>query len=121
MSNKVTWHDLPQEIQEKMLERQLEQSGNKNPDVFIKDLTGTKSTGGFTWSLNEGYDFWREILKKGNFEKFYTKYPKKNPIKPEYESLYKKTFRVNRIPQEIDLEKIRELNLEYILNIPQSN
>ena len=118
---RIKWQDLPREIQEKMLERQLEQYGTRNPDVFIKDITGTRSRGGFTWSLNEGYNFWREILIRGNFEKFYTLYPKKSPIKPEYESLYKKTFRVNRIQQEIDLEKIRELKLEYILNIPQSN
>ena len=118
---KAKWHELPQEIQEKMLERQLEQTGRRDPGIFESSTSFGKSVGGFDWHKTpEGGEFWDSIIEYGYFEEFYTLYPN-SPIKPEYESLYKKTFRVNRITQEIDLEKIRELNLEYILNIPQSN
>ena len=114
----VTWHTLPREIQEKMLEHQE----IRDESVFIKDLTSTKDLGGFSWSEFEGYHFWHDIILKGYFDDFYIFYPRKNLIKPEYETLYRKTFRVNRIVEsQIDLEKIRELNLEHILNIPQSN
>ena len=113
----VTWHTLPREIQEKMLEHQE----IRDESVFIKDLASTDDLGGFSWSEFEGYHFWHDIILMGSFDDFYTMYPR-SVIKPEYETLYRKTFRVNRIIEsQIDLEKIQELNLEHILNIPQSN
>ena len=110
------WHELPHEIQEKMLERQLEQAGKMNPAIFEKTICNGKLSGGFDWDKTpEGDEFWDSILGFDDIDVFYALYPK-SPIKPEHKSLYKKTFRVNRIIEsQIDLEKIRELNLEYIL------
>ena len=118
----MKWHELPREIQEKMLERQLEQAGKMNPTIFEKHISASESSGGFDWDKTpEGGEFWDSILRFDDIDVFYALYPK-SPIKPEHKSLYKKTFRVNRIIEsQIDLEKIRELNLEHILNIPQSN
>ena len=37
------WHELPHEIQEKMLERQLEQARKMNSAIFEKHISASKS------------------------------------------------------------------------------
>lgn len=96
-----------------MLELQLEQSGKRDPNVFIKDVTSPKTFGGFTWSLEEGYNFWERILVYGDFDVFYARYAK-SPIKFEYHQEFKKMFRMNKIPNTLSkeiLEVLKEKNV----------
>lgn len=111
----LTWYDLPQDIQERMKECQIEQYGRTKLEDFVHSIFG-----GFSWmETDEGHDFWDDVLSDGNIEKFYRYYPEKRKlILPEYETLYKKTFRRNRILlSEINFNKIEELGLEHILTL----
>ena len=75
----ITWNELPVEIQEKMLEYQVAQGNERDPEVFIKNITSDISQGGFSWgSTNEDYNFWVEIINNENISHFYTIYPKQN-------------------------------------------
>lgn len=72
----ITWLDLPKEIQKVMLDRQYEQSGERNVKVFKECLGSSLVTGGFDWDKTpEGYDFWLKI-NEGDFKTFFEKYPK---------------------------------------------
>jgi hypothetical protein len=76
----MEWKDLPNEIQEIMLERQEEQTGKKDKSVFVKHIFACLYLSGFSWeNTQEGYEFWEEILGKGNIDHFYTLYRKENP------------------------------------------
>ena len=88
----MKWQDLPKEIQEKMLERQEEQTGKRDESVFENNITAGHILGGFTWyKTHEGDIFWRKILKFGNISHFYTLYPKQ-------ESPYPKVMMVSDSP-----------------------
>mgnify|MGYP003408389125 CR=1 FL=1 len=70
--SKVTWEQLPKEIQQRMLECQVEQGKERNVNDFMVDLCTA-----FMWNKSkEGFIFWREILFMGNIDHFYTLYPK---------------------------------------------
>lgn len=104
----------PIEVQEKMLERQVEQGNPRDPNVFIQRVSAGKANGGFTWSdTPERHAFWENIVDNEDYSEFFELYPK-HPIKPEFESLYKKTFRVNRIIK-VDTEEVKKRGLEHIL------
>ena len=105
----MEWKDLPREIQEKMLERQLEQTGKKEPDVFSKRLDAGKRSGGFNWdeTIEDEY-FWDDIIRHENFDIFYMIYPK-SPIKFEYHREFKRMFRVNKIPNHLSKEILKVL------------
>ena len=71
------WNELPPEIQEKMLERQFEQTGKRDASVFCCETSAGAFQNGFTWdSTIEGDDFWDDIILGGDFNIFYEKYPK---------------------------------------------
>ena len=111
---------LPQEIQETMLERQVDAGNRRDPNIFIKHLSASTHSGGFNWCDSvEGEDFWMEVIDDNDIEAYYYVYPKiESPIKPEYESLYKKTFKQNRICMKtIDIQEIKKQGLEHILKI----
>ena len=77
----ITWDELPSDIQGKMLERQYEQIGIRNEEIFIKFIKAGSSSDGFNWkSSEEGHDFWEIILNHGNIDHFYTKYIKKEDL-----------------------------------------
>ena len=104
----------PIEVQEKMLERQVEQGNHRDPNVFIRNFSAGKANRGFNWSdTPEGHDFWENIVDNGDYSEFFELYPK-HPIKPEFQSLYKKTFRVNRIIK-VDTEEVKKRGLEHVL------
>lgn len=68
--------DFPQEVVEKMLERQVEQGNKRDASVFEKKKVAGKNGNGFTWSKTlEGDDFWRNIIEEERFEVFFKKYP----------------------------------------------
>jgi hypothetical protein len=69
--------DFPQEVIEKMLERQEEQGNRQDVTVFERDPQATDYRGGFNWTASpEGYSFWVEVIEKNNFDLFFEKYPK---------------------------------------------
>lgn len=71
--------DFPIEVVEKMIEEQVRQGCQPNVEVFQKRPSAGLNRGGFSWSVTEdGYNFWNEIIMKGNFDLFFEKYPKKN-------------------------------------------
>lgn len=70
---------FPIEVVEKMLERQKEQTGGENVEIFQEHVDAGGSFGGFSWGKTiEGYDFWERIIRGGNFTLFFSEYPKRN-------------------------------------------
>ena len=68
--------DFPQEVVEKMLERQVEQ-GNKR-DVSVFEICRGAISNGFEWSkTEEGFYFWGSVITDKHFGLFFAKYPKK--------------------------------------------
>lgn len=68
---------FPEEVVEKMLERQVEQGNEKNVSVFEKDRFADKEEGGFAWNITEeGDSFWSDVIVEEDFERFFTFYPK---------------------------------------------
>jgi len=78
----IKFKDLPEEIKERMLDEQERQGNPRNAEVFEKNAMTGVSEGGFLWGLSEErYDFWAEIIRRGNFAVFYEKYPKRPALK----------------------------------------
>ncbi|HHV42292.1 MAG TPA: hypothetical protein GXX72_05550 [Clostridiaceae bacterium] len=77
----IEFKNLPVEIQERMLDEQVRQGNPRDAGVFEVNTTAGVSEGGFLWELSEErYDFWAEIIRRGNLSVFYEKYPKR-PLK----------------------------------------
>lgn len=71
----IQFDKLPIVIQEKMLERQVEQGNKRDPEVFRILITADVENGGFRWEHTpEKYYFWYMILIKGIVEYFSTIY-----------------------------------------------
>lgn len=68
---------FPEEVVEKMLERQVEQGNPRDVSVFEKYIGDDKQAGGFDWcSSPEGHLFWKVIIQEEDFETFFKLYPK---------------------------------------------
>jgi hypothetical protein len=90
-NQEATWDSLPIEIKEKMLERQFEQTGKKNENVFIKKINSNFEKEGFEWErTKEGNNFWFEVLEYSDFDKFFRMYPKPifTPIEKKLNDTY---------------------------------
>ena len=69
---------FPQEIVEKMLERQVEQGNERDVSVFERSRSSNKRGGGFLWiDTEEGCLFWDSVILDMDFDVFFAKYPKK--------------------------------------------
>ena len=116
--HRFKFKELPPQIQEVMMDRQEEQGNSRNPEIFINDITISQGGGGFNWNdSEEGSSFWDDVTR-GDFDQFYDCHPEKTiPIKPEYLGLYKKTFKINKVryDHQIDLDAVKEKGLEHIL------
>lgn len=74
---------FPEEVVEKMLERQVEQGNPRDVAVFEKEKLSGKYQGGFDWySTTESDTFWRRIIEFESFDTFFERYPKQ-PQKDE--------------------------------------
>lgn len=63
---------FPQEVVEKMLERQFEQTKKRDVEVFERLITL-----GFVWNKTiEGGAFWSDVINNKNFDLFFERYPK---------------------------------------------
>ena len=69
---------LPIEIVERMLIEQELQGNPRNVSVFEEDPNCNKSNRGFDWGLTRNNAMWEDILIRGDYTKFYEKYPKIN-------------------------------------------
>lgn len=68
---------FPQEVVEKMLERQVEQGKKRDITVFEDKANASTVFGGFNWSNTiEGVQFWLDVIDKKLWEVFFDKYPK---------------------------------------------
>lgn len=81
---KPNFKELPVEIRELMLKRQVEQGNPRDESVFEREIMSNSCMGGFYWDITpEGSDFWIKILFFGDISHFYsdishfyTMYPK---------------------------------------------
>ncbi len=77
MEYKGALKGFPQEIVEKMLERQFEQTGKRDLSIFEKKIDSNKNNRGFYWGDTvEGFDFWYAVLTRKHFNTFFSRYPK---------------------------------------------
>ena len=75
---------FPEEVVEKMLERQVEKGNPRDVSVFEKDSWADKQAGGFDWSSSpEGLLFWSVIIEEEDFDTFFKRYPKQEAMKQE--------------------------------------
>jgi len=76
---------IPLEVISKMLQRQYEQTGKWDVEVFEKDITDDDRFGGFDWDDTiEKWPFWSETLIEKNFTDFFTRYPERFESEPKY-------------------------------------
>lgn len=75
--------DFPIEVVQKMVERQVEQGNVADVAIFQKSKEGDMTGGGFNWFRStEGDIFWRDVIGRKNFDKFFEKYPKSEQERP---------------------------------------
>lgn len=68
---------FPQEVVEKMLERQVEQGNKRDVSVFECNFYSSKKNGGFDWDKTIEKDgFWTDVIHRKNFSRFFEKYPR---------------------------------------------
>ena len=78
----IEFKDLPEEIQERMLDEQVRQGNKRDADVFEEAAATNAPEGGFLWAESvDGYHFWNRIIGSGDIAVFYEKYPKSKPLK----------------------------------------
>ena len=70
---------FPQEVVEKMLERQEDQGNPRNVSGFESRLTSSRLQGGFSWN---------DVLRDRNFKLFFRRYPKETESNPIPENWY---------------------------------
>ena len=69
---------FPEEVVEKMLERQVEQGNERDVEMFERSKIAEVWKGGFNWAeTEEGEAFWVEVISAENFSLFFERYPKK--------------------------------------------
>ena len=77
-NNKIA--NFPQEVIDKMLERQFEQIGIRNIINFQANKMSNKNQFGFDCDNTiEGDNFWHSVIYLENFDVFFKKYPKSKP------------------------------------------
>lgn len=73
--------DFPMEVVERMVYEQAGQRQKMNPTVFAINNSAGPAEGGFSWAITEdGYVFWENVIRKKNFDLFFSKYPKKTVV-----------------------------------------
>lgn len=61
--------ELPEQIQERMLELQEQQGNKRDPAVYRKNILDPFR--GFEWNKSpEGYEFWADIIVGKNYDNF---------------------------------------------------
>lgn len=74
---------FPEEVVEKMLDRQVEQGNPRDVKVFEEYVCAGSNTG-FDWEdTTEGYAFWMNVIDNKSFEIFFERYPKSDSQQTE--------------------------------------
>lgn len=99
--------DFPMEVVERMVYEQINQSQKPNPTVFAIKNSAAPSEGGFSWVATEdGYAFWEKVIRKKNWDLFFSKYPKKTVV-------YENTNRVYAVGDHNNSEKVIDALVEH--------
>ena len=103
METKVTTKDLigdlknfPIEVVEKMLQKQYKQVDKIDITVFQTYKCSDIPCGGFCWGDTiEGHDFWSDVIRFENFDRFFERYPRlsKKVYMSGDEKLYKNVIK----------------------------
>lgn len=118
----IEFKDLPEEIQERMLDEQVRQGNPRNAMVFEKDMCSPDVEGGFSWKQSiEGHVFWYKILVNDNTDDFYEKYPKVSNRKMYSEEEVRDLFIKRCRDHSTKHEKFAELLLEQDLKWFEEN
>lgn len=73
--------DFPIEIVEKMVSEQVKQGNLPNPTIFALKKTASYCEGGFTWdATKDSHYFWEDVIRRKNFDVFFSKYPKTSKV-----------------------------------------
>lgn len=73
--------NFPIEVVQKMVDEQVKQGNKANVSVFQRFCIASKNEGGFDWSFaTDGDTFWQIVIGHHEFDLFFDKYPKNNPI-----------------------------------------
>lgn len=73
--------DFPMEVVERMVYEQVSQRQKPNPTVFAIKKSAAPSEGGFAWAATEdGFIFWEKVIRKKDWDLFFSKYPKKTVV-----------------------------------------
>jgi hypothetical protein len=87
--------DFPEEVVEKMLERQVEQGNKRNIAQFEYLRNSNKRNKGFEWADSvEGQVFWDNVIMKRRFSVFFEKYPKQTTMSDKKIIGYKAPIRM---------------------------
>lgn len=68
---------FPEEVVNRMLYHQEKQGNKRNVEVFERKNDVSRHSGGFTWSdVEEGYEFWNNVINHRDFKLFFDRYSK---------------------------------------------
>lgn len=69
--------DFPIEIVQEMVQQQIKQNNIPDPASFQECAYCGLHFEGFSWEdSSEGFEFWKEVIHKKNFDLYFKKYPK---------------------------------------------
>ena len=81
--------DFPMEVVERMVYEQISQRQKPNPTAFAIKRSAAPSEGGFSWAATEdGYTFWEKVIRKKDFDLFFSKYPRKTVVSESKKWVY---------------------------------
>lgn len=90
--------DFPNEVVEKMLERQVEQGNPRDVSVFENRNNENKRNGGFNWSETiEGSEFWIDVINRKIFNTFFELYQNKESLEQERDRLMKRLKEIEEL------------------------
>ena len=76
-----TFDQLPELIQKRMLQAQVEQGNPEDPEVFRSLVIADNLYHGFNWcDTVEGYAAWNEAINQDNYTRLYRVNPSLNPM-----------------------------------------
>ena len=99
--------DFPMEVVERMVYEQINQSQKPNPTVFAIKNSAPTGEGGFSWTFTEdGYAFWERVIRKKDWDLFFSKYPRKTVV-------YENKNRVYAVGDHNNSEKVIDALVEH--------
>lgn len=108
----------PIEVIELMLKEQVNQKNHLNLEIFKVDIEATQEDGGFDWGESEdGLEFWIQVIRYRNFNRFFKKYPRKLEI---FYTKKKKHELIKILLNQVDLNRPVQLITKNIIDIVET-